>query len=200
MTNNPTIDTYNKYAQAYDQEVIDFWDNFPKKIVDDFCAALPGNTVLDLGSGSGRDALLLREHGLQVTCVDGSEAMVAMTKSLGFVSHLMDFSELAFEPGSFDGAWAYTSLIHIPKDQAGGVLRHVHELLRPKGVLLFGAINGEGERIVERKTMPDTQRFFRFYTPDELQGLVETAGFVFLSQENYQPHNSVYLNQLYKRN
>ena len=40
--------------------------------------AAPGQRVLELGSGSGRLAVPLAEHGCQVTAVDSSEAMLAV--------------------------------------------------------------------------------------------------------------------------
>src|SRR4051812_38097372 len=118
MQTNPTIDTYDKYAHVYDEEVVEFWDNFPQVFIDKFVSLLPGKRILNLGSGSGRDAVLLRNHGLEVVCLDASKAMVDITTKLGFESHLATFSELDLPTGSFDGVWAYTSLIHIPKDGA----------------------------------------------------------------------------------
>src|SRR5690606_30479001 len=111
MQDDQTIKAYDKYAEIYDGEVIDFWANFPLEFIDKFVASLPGN----LGSGSGRDAMLLKNRGLDVLCVDASKSMIGMTSAMGFESLLSSFSELDFPENSFDGVWAYTSLIHIPK-------------------------------------------------------------------------------------
>ena len=70
-----TIDTYNKMAQEYEDETSSFWDRFPRTFIDAFAAAVNGN-VLDIGSGPGRDALILKEKGVDVTCLDASEEMV----------------------------------------------------------------------------------------------------------------------------
>jgi hypothetical protein len=45
--------------------------------------------------------------------------------------------------------------------------------------------------------MPGAVRYFKNYTSDELKALIEPLGFVLLYEQNYQPHNSVYVNQLY---
>jgi SAM-dependent methyltransferase len=116
MSTNPTIETYDKYSQVYDNEVIGFWDNFPKDFVDSFVRQLPGKRVLNLGSGSGRDAVLLRNRGLEVVCLDASKAMTDITTNLGFESYNADFSHMDFTEASFDGVWAYTSLIHIRQE------------------------------------------------------------------------------------
>jgi SAM-dependent methyltransferase len=199
MHHNLTIDTYDKYAHVYDEEVVDFWDNFPKTFIDRFVSSVPGKRILDLGSGSGRDALLLRDRGLEVVCFDASRVMTDITTELGFESHRAAFSELDFPAASFDGVWAYTSLIHIPKDEAQRVISKIHTLLKPNGALAVGVIEGDTAGMVTRKTMPGAARYFKNYGKDELRQLVEPLGFAFQYQIDYQPHNSVYLNQIYTR-
>lgn len=197
MQTNPTINTYDQYAQVYDEEVIEFWDNFPKRFIEEFVSRTPGKRVLDLGSGSGRDALLLRDKGMEVVCLDASKAMIEMTTGLGFESHLATFAEMDFPKASFNGVWAYTSLIHVSKDESADILTHIRALLKPGGTFAIGAIQGETAGMVERKTMPGTARYFKNYTSEELKNFVESHGFAFVYEQDYQPHSSVYLNQLY---
>jgi len=199
MPQNPTIATYDKYADVYDKEVVDFWNNFPRDFIETFVSTLTGKRVLDLGSGSGRDAVLLRDCGLEVVCVDASKAMTDITTKLGFESHLASFSELDFPTSSFDGIWAYTSLIHISKNEARNVIAKLHTLLKPSGAFAIGVIEGNTAGMVERKTMPGAMRYFKNYHKDELRQLVEPIGFTLKYETDYQPHNSVYLNQLYVR-
>lgn len=198
MTNNPTIATYDQYAEVYDGEVVDFWNGFPPEFINDFTNLLPGRRLLNLGSGSGRDAVLLRTCGLEVVCIDASKSMIDMTTKLGFESYQADFSHIDFPDSSFDAVWAYTSLIHIPKDEARRVVSHIQRLLKASGVFAIGVIEGDSDGMVERKTMPGVVRYFKNYTSDELRELVEPFGFEFLAEQRYQPHNSVYLNQLYR--
>lgn len=196
---NPTLDTYNTYAEIYDQEVIEFWDEFPEEFVAKFVNELPGKRVLDVGSGSGRDALLLRGRGLEVVCQDGSTSMVEMTRKLGFESHLADFLEVNFPGESFDGIWAYTSLIHIPVEDARKVIERLRRMVKSDGLFAIGVIEGETAGMVERKTMPGAERFFKKYTSQELRELVEPLGFTLLHETVYQPHTSRYINQLYRK-
>jgi SAM-dependent methyltransferase len=199
MLNNPTVEAYDEYAQIYDDEVVDFWNNFPSNYINDLAEQLPGRRILNLGSGSGRDAVLLRDCGLEVVCVDASKAMIEITTNLGFESHLADFSYIDFSQSSFDGVWAYTSLIHIPKEVARRVIIATQRLLKSDGVFTIGVIEGDTAGMIERKTMPGMVRYFKNYSSKELRELIEPLGFKFLQEQRYQPHNSVYLNQLYKR-
>jgi SAM-dependent methyltransferase len=195
---NSTVEAYNRYAELYDQEVIDFWSNFPNDFLEQFAQHLPGTRILDVGSGSGRDALLLQQMGLEVICQDGSTSMIDITTKLGFESHLVDFSDMDFGHASFDGVWAYTSLIHIPQDEARAVIKQLRNSLKPDGVFAIGVIEGNDASMVERKTMPGVSRYFKNYSSHELAELIEPLGFTLLYESSYQPHHKVYLNQLYK--
>ena len=83
MSNDPTIEAYNTYAVLYDQEVTDFWNNFPKSFVDKFKEQTQGKHLLNLGSGSGRDAVILRDEEFNVVCLDASKEMVELTGQMG---------------------------------------------------------------------------------------------------------------------
>src|ERR1039458_8591457 len=73
-----TINTYNELAKEYDRETTDFWDRFPRTIFDKFIEFTKGK-ILDVGSGPGRDGLILQKAGLDVICLDASEAMVKIS-------------------------------------------------------------------------------------------------------------------------
>lgn len=200
MADKDTIAAYDQFAEAYDNTVIDFWKNFPTEIMDMLVTETPGKKLLDLGSGSGRDALLLKGRGFNVTCADGSKSMVAMTEKLGFASVLCDFNDLPFDDASFDSVWAYTSLIHIPIEEVRTVLTKVHDMLKPNGTFVFGAIEGDSsaER-VEHRTMPGASRYFRYYQYNELTELVASFGFTFVMGSVYTPGHHSYLQQLFRR-
>lgn len=199
MVRSRTLETYDKYAAIYDQEVVEFWGKFPRDFLARFAENTNGGRILNVGSGSGRDAILLRERGLDVVCVDGSKSMVAMTTTLGFESHLTDFSEIDFPLGSFDGAWAYTSLIHIPKEQARMIIKKLHSILKSDGIFMIGVMKGETAGMVERESMPGVKRYFKNYSGDELREMIEPLGFTLLHEQDYQPRRSVYINHLYKK-
>jgi SAM-dependent methyltransferase len=73
-----------------------------------------GQRVLDLGCGTGTDALLLAQHGIAVVAIDGSAAMLAQLRSkveAAGLQHLVESRLLAIDDlgqldGGFDGAYS----------------------------------------------------------------------------------------------
>lgn len=198
MATSPTIQAYNSYADIYDAEVTAFWEQFPSQTIEAFRSALPGTNVLDLGSGSGRDAVLLRNSGLDVTCLDASTSMIAMTQKLGFPSIHTDFSNMNLSGYQFDGIWAYTSLIHVPPEELVKTVTALYGALAANGVLLLGLIQGSGAQVVTRDSMPGAERYFQFYQAKEIDQLMHGAGFSLVFSENYTPRHSTYLNRIYR--
>lgn len=198
MSDNTTINTYDKYAHAYDNGVVEFWRNFPREFLDQFATSLPGKRILNVGSGPGRDALLLKDRGLEVVCVDGSKSMVDITSKLGFTSYLADFGQLAFPQASFDGIWAYTSLVHVPKDEARQVIQKLRTFLKPDGIFAIGVIEGETASMITHEILSGAERYFKKYTKQELQELIEALGFSLLYDHDYLCDDATYINQLYK--
>jgi len=194
-----TIRTYNKFFREYDEDVTDFWRNFPTRTIDRFCIRLKNKKILDLGSGSGRDALILRDRGLEIICCDASREMVNLTRQLGFETIECDFMDLKFKDNSFDGIWAYTSLLHIKKEEIEKVLKKLYKTLKSGGVFLIGMIEGIYEGEVERENMPGEKRYFKFYKENEIKNIVEKAGFKFEFQEKYKPSSKTYLAQIYRK-
>lgn len=197
--NNSTIQTYNKYSKEYDQEVVEFWENFTINTIKEFVKQLNGKRVLNLGSGTGRDSIILRDKGLEVICCDASIEMAKITRKLGFETIESDFNELNLDNNSFDGVWAYTSLLHVTKEEMIEVLGKINKALKPGGVFLNGMIEGKFEGDVERDNMPGAKRYFRYYEESELREIVEKVGFEYLFLERYQPHSKIYLAQIYKK-
>lgn len=112
-----------------------------------FASMLPeGGRVLDLGCGSGRDSLAFLKAGFQVDAVDGSESMAKTASSLtGLpVAHA---TFVAYEPkGEYDGIWACSSLLHVPKGDLSVVIGKYARALKLGGVFYLsfklGSHNG----------------------------------------------------------
>jgi SAM-dependent methyltransferase len=107
----------------------------------------PGDHVLDLGCGTGADALRLVEHGVRVTLVDHSPAMldVAREKAVaaGMAGNietcLLDLAvpgEAPWDPGSFSGAFSNFGALNCLPDRAP-LATALADWVRPGGHLVM---------------------------------------------------------------
>lgn len=191
---NKTIKTYSNLATDYDQETKDFWERFPNTIIDAFVKALPnGGRILDVGSGPGRDALILKESGLDVLCLDASEAMVSMCREKKLEAIVGDFLDLPFGNEKFDGVWAYTSLLHVKKIEIDKALKEIYRVLKPSGTFGLGIIEGDKELYRESSGM-NMERWFSFYTKKEIENLLEKHSFKIIFFNEFMPKSKKYLN------
>lgn len=189
-----TIDTYNAYAVAYDDETTGFWRDFPTPFMDEFASRVKGE-VINIGSGPGRDGLLLKERGVNQICIDASETMVDISTQRGLKSQIGDMLNLQFRDERFAGAWAYTSLLHLPKSQISIALGEVARVLKPGGWFALGMQEGEGESYKESSEL-HAPRWFALYSRDELTTLLEEQGFKVYSITSMKPKSKTYLHIL----
>lgn len=193
-----TIQTYDQLAKEYDEETADFWERFPSSIIDTFVAQTHIGKILDVGSGPGRDGLILKEAGCDVLCLDASETMVALCKEKGLEAIRGDFMKLPFENSAFDGVWAYTSLLHIPKASLPDALTEIFRVLKLGAVLGLGLIEGIGEEY-KLSAGVDKQRYFAYYERSEVEDVLKKSGFDTVYFSSFKPKTRNYLNYIFKK-
>ncbi|MBQ9001661.1 MAG: class I SAM-dependent methyltransferase [Eggerthellaceae bacterium] len=128
-----TIDYYNCNAEAFAASTanVEFSDMQEK------LASLlaPGASVLDFGCGSGRDAKSFLKQGFRVAATDGSPEMCRIASRLtGLEVRNELFGDLA-DVAAYDGIWACSSILHLPKAELADVFPKMLAALRPGGVI-----------------------------------------------------------------
>ncbi|MEN8141212.1 MAG: class I SAM-dependent methyltransferase [Thermodesulfobacteriota bacterium] len=123
----------------------------------------PGATVLDVGCGSGRDLLWLRQRGFSATGLELSPSLARLASDhascpvwQGDFCHY-NFSDLSFAALVFVG-----SLVHQAKDAVPALLRSACGALVAGGHILLTMKEGQG-----RLLAPDG-REFTLWSEDEL--------------------------------
>lgn len=105
-------DFYNNSAQEFSRTRAKFWDELT------FLAehAIPGMKVLDVGCGNGRFYPILKDRQIQYTGVDNSEGLLTEAKKLHPEAHFVlgDATALPFKDRSFDIAYSFAAIHHIP--------------------------------------------------------------------------------------
>lgn len=144
--NNKTLDYYNKNAETFVSDTISVDFN---ETQDKFLNHLnPGDSILDFGCGSGRDTKYFLESGFQVDAIDGSSELCKIASEYtGLEVKQMLFQELD-SIGKYDGIWACSSILHLPKNELKLVLRKMGTALKENGIVYTSFKYGEfeGER------------------------------------------------------
>lgn len=106
-----------------------------------------GASILDFGCGSGRDTKAFLELGYRVNAVDGSSELCSIASEYtGIPVKQMLFQDL-FAVDQYDGIWACSSILHLPRRELIDVLQKISTALKADGVLYTSFKYGEFEGI-----------------------------------------------------
>ncbi len=161
-----TIDYYDGNADEYARKTVGLDMSELRRAFTDLLR--PEARILDAGCGSGRDTKAFMEQGYVVRAFDASARLAAIASAhTGIEVACMRFDEL--EPSEpFDGVWACSSLLHVPRNELVPILRRIANALRPGGVLYASFKLGQSERM-------DEGRYFNDLTAATLSAAVEQA-------------------------
>jgi SAM-dependent methyltransferase len=138
-----------------------------------------GARVLEVGSGSGRDAALLEERGLSVRRTDITPAFVRLLRAAGHDAAQLDplVDDLA-DPdrdAPYDGVWASASLLHVRREDLPRVLANLASVTRDGGVLHLALKEGDGARFSTHGSI-GRPRHFTFWREAGLRAVLAGAG------------------------
>jgi SAM-dependent methyltransferase len=162
------VESYDDGASRRDKAVKQAWKLAER---DAFLARLHGegaSRLLEIGAGTGQDSAFFAGNGLDVVATDMSPAMVTRCRAKGLNAHVMDFSDLDQEIGSFDAVYAMNCLLHVPNAELPAVLTPIGGLLRPGGLFFLGVYGGRAEEGEASSDDHVPARFFSFRTDDQL--------------------------------
>lgn len=158
-------DYYEKNAQKYfdktlSLDVAGVRDRFLQYIP-------PCGSILDAGSGSGRDTLAFMKLGFDVDAFDFSPAMAMLSsRHTGKRTHVVSFQ--AYEPNKqFNGIWACASLLHVPRQSLPPVLARLCQATKSGGAIYASFKYGTADRV-------DADG--RGYTDMDMEGVLQLFG------------------------
>ena len=125
-------------------------------------------SLLEIGAGTGQDAVFFAEAGLDVTAVDLSPEMVRKCQEKGLEASVRDIKHLNFPPESFDAVFTVNCLLHVPNEDLPEALREVRSVLRPGGLLFVGLWGGESAEGIKDDDDHEPKRFFSSRSDREL--------------------------------
>ena len=189
---------YDRHANDFENDTKDYLREHILQDAELFLAGLPGKDILDLGSGPGRDSAFFKEKGFNPLCFDLSPEMIKLCQDKGLSAKVGDLESMPFQNNSFDGVWAYTSLLHMPKEKLSYVLRKINEILRQKGRFYLGMREGDFEGWRDGGRYPGERRFMALYNDKELRKAL-SGHFGIIHHSRIELKNAAYLNYLCKK-
>jgi SAM-dependent methyltransferase len=193
-----TKEAYNTIAKEFEKKTKDYLTTYILNDMKLFMQHCPGKKVLDLGSGPGRDALFLKQHGFSPLCVDISPVMVKSCQAKGLFAIEMDMENLSFNDYSFDGIWAYTSLLHLPKKDFPSMIKKLFQLLKKNAIFYLGMKEGDGEKFSTDDRYPQIRRFRAFYKDEELRKILQEH-FIIIHSSRVTIGHRIFLNYLCRK-
>ncbi|HZX09048.1 class I SAM-dependent methyltransferase [Kribbella sp.] len=183
---------------AYEQAPDKFRDTIPKDpnqaLIDLLAARLPpGGRVLELGSGTGRDAIELERRGYLVRRTDATRAFVEMMRADGYAAD--ELNALTDEYGGpYDAVYASAVFLHFDRAQLADVLRRS---ARSAPVLAFATREGQGEEWSSRHL--DLPRHFVLWQEAPLRDLLTASGWTVEQLERTESKIGSWLQVLARR-
>lgn len=166
-------EAYDRYAKQFEINTSPLFEDVKIRDAESFIKSLKGKRILDLGSGPGVHSLYFKQQGLSPICLDLSMEMAKLCKEKGLEVVIGDLEHLPFTDSAFDGVWAYTSLLHIPKVDLPLVLKNIKSILTSQGIFCISMKEGDFEGEVTSDKYPGVKRFFALYNDEELRKLLE---------------------------
>ncbi|MDA8192646.1 MAG: methyltransferase domain-containing protein [Thermaerobacter sp.] len=166
----------HRYDAACATPVGTFIEIVEQKILKELLNPCPGERIVDLGCGTGTNAVWMAEAGCEVVGVDESEPMLAQarrkTVARGGVEWVRgDLARLSCSSASFDAGLMQVTLEFVR--QAEAALTEALRVIKPGGRLVLGLIQGTGAwaRYYQERARADPDSVYygaHFWTLGEL--------------------------------
>ena len=101
-----------------------------------------GAKILDVGSGSGRDACYFQKQGYQVTALEPSKNLCGEIRKV-FSGEIVCSDIQNYQPAErYDGIWACASLIHLQEEEVLQFFEKIDQYLDDNGIIYISGKNG----------------------------------------------------------
>lgn len=190
---------YDTYGLKYDELTKNYIHNHIQDDFDTFLKLLPWKFILDVWCGWWRDVAFFKEKWFFPIWIDFSDTMIDICNSKWLEAYKMDMKKLNFEVDTFDGVWAYTSLLHLPKSDISWVITDIKKVLKPWWIFYIWMKEWDFEWMAESKKYPDCKRYFSYYLESEMRTILSDFEIISFSRVEISSKQK-YINFLCKKN
>ncbi|SMC55053.1 Methyltransferase domain-containing protein [Desulfocicer vacuolatum DSM 3385] len=160
------MDYYHKEFQSYFNATVHV---DPAPFLLPVITHLPvGGEVWDVGCGSGRDLLWLKQKGFKAVGLERSQGLASLAAKYSGCRVIQgDFNTFDFSRLAVDAIFLTGALVHVPHRAFLPLLRNIIAGLKPGGVLFLSLKEGHGVRQDEKG------RRFYLWQEDDLVPLLQ---------------------------
>ena len=172
-----TIEFYNNNFDDYFQKTINLQDTI---WLEKFITYLPkSSNILDVGCAFGRDSKYFSQKKFKTYGIDLSQKMIkeATKFSPKTKFFVMDMTDLKFNNNFFNGIWCSASLLHLKKEDSLNAISEFNRVLKKDGYLFINLKEGQGEKIITDERYQQQEKFYSYYSSDEIKGMLQKNGF-----------------------
>ena len=156
-----------------------------------FTNARSGSRILDVATGTGKQAFAFGKRGHEVTAVDLSEAMLAVARKNNRWPNvrleIRDATDLGFEDSAFDVSCISFALHDMPARIREGVLREMARVTKPGGTILIVDYalprNKLGQGLVHGLVRLYEGPYYTSFVRGDLGRLLEGAGIAVTNEQ-----------------
>ncbi|QSB14065.1 methyltransferase domain-containing protein [Natronosporangium hydrolyticum] len=135
-------------------------------------------TLLEVGTGPGRDATVFAAAGIQVSGVDLAAEQVRLARRAGVDAYQATIWDMPFPPRCFEAGWSMSTLLHVPDSRFDAAIDAIVSKLLPGAPLAVGLWGGVDHEGASERDVITPPRFFSRRSHDRLRRMLARAGAV----------------------
>lgn len=168
------VKVYNKIYQKKTSEMMQIYpDEMVVRIVKNRFIKEGIKNVLDAGCGEGRNALMMANEGLKVTCLDTSKAALQLVRKQAKIFnltklnyHQASITKMPFKNNQFDAIICWRLIYYLNLKEAYLAMSEFKRVVRPGGLVYL--------------SLPDTCYNFKTRSYDPKKPIVKASNGIFL--------------------
>ncbi len=140
MDNTDHVKSHDKFASTYDSQVKQY-KSYGHAVLFGMCYEYiePGDSLLDLGIGTGLSSVLFAKAGLNITGLDGSLEILKECRKKGFAKEIKQYNIQDVPLPYSDNAFSHIvccGVFHFFGDLQP-TIKEAYRILRPTGIFAF---------------------------------------------------------------
>jgi len=168
-------------APFYDS--ITAFDSALRDKVVDFVSAADGSRILDVATGTGKQALAFARKGYDVTGIDLSEDMLKVAQKKNTYANMKlevgDATDLPFEDNSFDVSCVAFALHDMPPTIREIALKEIARVTKAKGTVVvvdYGLPKDKVGRFLVYHIVKLWEKYYPAFIKSDLEALLRQSG------------------------